>query len=195
MSKTYRSQVRKRTYKRKFDHELARELYATGIYTKAQLATYFGISMAGLEYAIKPGRKEQLLAYSRTYNRRNARKVLDRQKTAACCDCGAPIKPISKRCRTCHRAKVSYPTFNEVGEVFCHCCHEFKPDSEYSTDFRYPSRGNLRTYCRPCSNATRREYRARHPEKEREYYRRYRKRKLEYYRRRWRELKGIADAA
>lgn len=161
MSMITHSKVRRRSYKRKFDHDLCRELHAKGIYSKAQLAKYFGVSVTSIERITDPRREKRMTEYGKRWQREHLQELYARRRTNACLDCGAPIRDISVRCNTCDKRHAMLPTFNEEGLLYCGACKAYHDPSAFSADFSKPHRGCLRLNCRDTESAYRRELRRR----------------------------------
>jgi hypothetical protein len=59
-----------RVYRRAFDHDEARELYATGLWSQSALAERFGVSRAAVGRVLNPRRREAMARHSKEWVRK-----------------------------------------------------------------------------------------------------------------------------
>jgi len=154
-----------RVYRRKFDHDQARELRAEG-WTYQRLADHFGVSVAAIEYLCNPTAKAR--------NRRHTREWY----SAICDDCGADCthnwsarvarhdRVVCFRCAHLRRSeKALLERMNQDGEIRCGGCGRHRDPAL----FVMKANGSPRPQCRDCETARRTAYRAAHRDHERAY--------------------------
>jgi hypothetical protein len=148
-----RSRKRPRAYKRKFPHEEARRLRASGL-TYVEIARHFGVSDTAVMLACDPVQRRRYYERSREY-----------LMGGTCIDCGGRCTLKGQRCRSCYtRLKVESAPSVRPTTLRCAVCRQWKSDSEFSPESLRPNpaRRGRRGLCRSCDTAARRRYRERH---------------------------------
>lgn len=154
-----------RRYKRKFDHDLARELYAQGE-SRAALARRFGVSENGIRRVLDPVFRAKFDQRTNEYLRRTHRFPCEG-------GCGTLVWQVTRErsgfCAKCSAIAAAAPNVRPT-ELRCTKCGEWKPDEEFPVNNQATTDARRRrlSQCRSCSNAARRDYRRRHHQLERE---------------------------
>jgi hypothetical protein len=157
-----------RVYHRKFDHDEARSLLASG-WTRAAVARRMGVSEA------------RILQISSPEERAKAQRRSVEFHAAICDDCGGPCSHnwSSKHgrhdrvvCRKCDGLRRSedrlLERMNEDGDILCSGCGQHLHPAEFLPTTRT---GMPKSTCRACGSRQRREYREAHREADRAYQR------------------------
>jgi hypothetical protein len=149
------STKRKRTYQRKFDHDLAREMYEKG-FTYGEIVRHLGntVSVSAVARVVNPRVRERMAAQTKRFT-----------MSGECIDCGANCSINSPRCKPCaDRAREErYITDDNDVVIAIRCggkCKQWKPPAMFGK-----SKKNGRGFyhvCRACSTNARRDYRNRH---------------------------------
>jgi len=162
----YRSSRRNRVYQRKFDHDQARGMYATGAISQRELAEHFGVSVSAVARVVSEEARE--------YRARYYREV---RTLTECVDCGGPAyrdpsTPGEARCRRCSnllkRSRFRYDDLGQLAAVRCNlrnCANgeRWQPPENFPRGMHYKDvrPGGIHTSCRACNTRSRRERRAR----------------------------------
>lgn len=143
---------------RRFDHERACELFATGEWTLTALAQRYGVTPTAVKLVVDPVARA----------RGAARTALWRRE-GQCPSCGVQTtrqsKRASRRCRACFskaRRKKLKLTVDQGLAVTCGHCGEMKPLTEYGPRVSRAlaaGRAPAGYRCRACDTAARRAYR------------------------------------
>jgi hypothetical protein len=148
-----------RVYKRRFDHDLARERFAQGA-SAAALAREYGVTEKAVLRVLDPDLRAKMYAASQAYF-----------KSGVCVVCGKEgVTRLGHngrgkgRCQRC--ASIEAATTVRPDTLQCVTCQHWLPDECFllakSGKRRYPTRRGRISQCRQCQSAARREYRARH---------------------------------
>lgn len=141
-----------RIYVRKFDWDEAVRLRESGM-TIAGTARRLEVSESAIAYATNPRRRAHARTYGAYY-----------QRLGKCSDCGGecsynPSQPVL-RCRAC---RFKYDRFVFDGKAYCPVCARWKKLDDFTADRKRKYRG-VRSMCRSCETAKRRELRRRNRE-------------------------------
>ena len=147
------STKRNRVYKRKFDHELAQEMYEKG-FNVNEIARHLGnvVTPAAIARVCVPAIREQMDAQSTKW-----------LMSGTCVICGKNCAKYTDHCKKC-RSREKQTRFivddnDEIVAVRCMTCKQWKPRDLFHNSAKQ-SRGIYRQ-CRACSSRTRQEYRER----------------------------------
>ena len=146
-----------RIYKRRFDWELARNLYEQGS-TIREIANQVGVSWAAVQRVVVPGVLQREIVYQQVW-----------QQGGVCGECGGPMNKASQRqghrCRAC---ATKARTMNVREDTLrCQKCRQWKPDAEFPSNRIMLVRRGRHALCRPCNTEEKRAWRQRHPERAR----------------------------
>ena len=159
---------------RRFDWGEARQLYGDGV-SITEIARRLGVSWAGVQRVVVPGRLERSRLTSDAWASTNGKPCIE--------GCGRTVSYVgsryhSGRCREC--ASVALATTATPTTLQCCSCREWKPDEEFPHNRaeKFGRRGR-HNQCRVCQTAARRDHRQRNREADNRYHREYRARRKE----------------
>lgn len=155
------STKRNRVYKRKFDHDEARRLYAEGGWTYQSLAEKFGVTYTAVRRVVDAEFGQRVMARVAAY-----------QMSGECVACGGPRARYTRRnrgyedsgmCHTCWaESKQTRFRFDEMGNlaaIRCGTCKQWKDEGLFPSN-REDSRGK-HAQCRECGTKARQRSRER----------------------------------
>lgn len=153
MSMVTASKKRKRVYQRKFDHDLCREMYASGEYSVPQLAEHFNVTSTSVRKVVDPEFGERMSRKAREWLKAHPEKVVQYSKTGVCAHCGEKTWK-TNTCMACRRS----PGLVK-GLALCTKCKTWKKAEDFRVDQNRWWRGFLVNNCRSCESAGRRSLR------------------------------------
>jgi hypothetical protein len=151
---------------RRFDHDEARRLYASGM-SGPKLAVQFGVSQTAIYRVVNPAVAKHMADYT------------TQRLRGECSVCGQPCsfnfyQQATPRCAACYATAMATSVRSDT--LQCTTCKEWKPDSEFPGARQKTYRRGRHRQCRACNTTMKREWRARNRDRDNATSRRYKQR-------------------